>query len=316
MSQTKTKKKYSLLSTIIMILCIIAIFVLLKASGTASRNNLSAANGIIAQLNVLICTILVVSNHKRGFLFCLLYNIIYGAFLAIVVVGIRRQTTAAPGVVTCLFCLITAAIIYFSWKQQQKMNDQLNESYNKQIETNNIMRQKDEKLMVLAYTDMLTGLANRAKFNDVLDEYMGANQPFYIVCANIDNFRAINDNFGHNIGDAMLIHMSELFTQVIGENGLVARIGGDDFAIVMRHQGGDMGILQDIEQLRNMTGQPFAIDGNMFGTTMSFGIAAYPQQGATAEEVFIAADTALYTAKYTGKNRTFFASQGSSYYNA
>ena len=316
---TQTKKaapKHTVLSTIILILGIIMIFVLFALSSMFSQRNLYTANGIVSQLNVIVCTILVVTNHKRGYIAGMAFNILYMLFLCLVVIGVQKQWSSLPGAATCAINIITITIIYFAQKRQIKMNEQLNESYNKQIETNNIMRQKDEKLMALAYSDMLTGLANRARFNDVLDEYMQDAQPFYIICANIDNFRGINDNFGHNIGDAMLVHMSEVMTQAIGETGTIARIGGDDFAIVMRHQGGDMGVLQDIESLRNQLGQPFPIDGNMFGATVSFGIAAYPQQGATAEEVLIAADTALYTAKYTGKNRTFFASQGSSYYNA
>ncbi len=306
--------KHSVGSNIMFGICIVLTVVLVFLSNKFSKSGLTAANGIVAQLQVVVSTLMVVTNHRRGYIVSTAFNIVYMVYLAVFIVGRLNQTSAIPGTITNAITIVTITLIYISWKRQQKMHDDLNESYNKQIETNNIMRQKDEKLLQLAYSDMLTGLPNRARFMDILNEYMEESQPFYVICANIDGFRTINDNFGHNTGDAMLMKMAERLTTFIGENGVVARIGGDDFAMVMRNTGGDQGVLQDVEELRMNIAEPFAVGENMFGATFSFGIAAYPQEGYTSEDILVAADTALYNAKINGKNRTFFARQDTSYY--
>ncbi|HEV7305923.1 GGDEF domain-containing protein [Ensifer sp.] len=156
----------------------------------------------------------------------------------------------------------------------------------------------------LAKHDRLTGLLNRSGFDDMLAAaLLKANtHPFTLVYADLDEFKAVNDRFGHAAGDAVLVAMAERFRDRVAPNGTVARLGGDEFAVILgdcsenKARGLASGLVADAQT-------PVAFGGQMLVVGGSAGIAFAPRHGLTARQLLLAADEALYLAKRRGRNR-------------
>ena len=162
-----------------------------------------------------------------------------------------------------------------------------------------------------AQTDALTGLANRRTLDERLDEEVDRaarlSSNLSLVIADIDNFKQINDTYGHQTGDAILAAFSRVLSETVREIDLPARYGGEEFAIVL--PGTQLtGARLLSEKIRRAVAD-VSVDGpegERVGVTASFGAAAYPTHSSVAALVR-AADEALYEAKQTGKNRVVTA---------
>jgi diguanylate cyclase (GGDEF)-like protein len=162
-----------------------------------------------------------------------------------------------------------------------------------------------------AQTDALTNLANRRALDERLDDEvdharrLGTNIAF--VIADIDNFKSINDRYGHQTGDEVLRRVSRAFAETVRELDLPGRYGGEEFALVLpgTNLSGARALAEKIRKSLEellVTGP----DGSPFQVTASFGAACFPAQS-SVEELVAAADAALYEAKRTGKNRVVTA---------
>ena len=158
------------------------------------------------------------------------------------------------------------------------------------------------QLSLAASTDDLTGLLNRRGFNQRLAEELRratrSEQGLALVVGDLDRFKDINDRFGHPAGDLALKRVSELLSECARESDTVARLGGEEFALVLPYTE-PPGALAMAERVRKLIRDEFAAEG----LTISFGIAAYPDDGDTQVQLMRAADNALYTAKELGRDR-------------
>jgi diguanylate cyclase (GGDEF)-like protein len=166
---------------------------------------------------------------------------------------------------------------------------------------------KDEQLYYQANYDALTALPNRLYFKDQLARrYAQAQrepQPFGLLFIDLDNFKSINDSLGHAAGDEVLRQTAERLKQCVRETDTVTRLGGDEFTIILSQIRATRDTESVAEHVLQSMAAPFSIAGNEHFLNASIGIALYPEDGKSAEELLRNADTAMYRAKEGGRGR-------------
>jgi diguanylate cyclase (GGDEF)-like protein len=167
-----------------------------------------------------------------------------------------------------------------------------------------------ERVKQLAYLDGLTGIFNRRFFElRIMEEIERARRygsGMAVVMADIDQFKRLNDEFGHLLGDEVLRQVSSLFHQQLRKIDVVCRYGGEEFAILLT-QITTRQAIAIAEKLRRMV-ESFQFPGVPRTITISAGVAAFPVHGRTRDEMIRAADSGLYAAKQAGRNRVCLAS--------
>jgi len=167
-------------------------------------------------------------------------------------------------------------------------------------------RQTAAQLAYLAERDSLTGLYNRHRFQQELARMISdcdrGHHAGALLFFDLDEFKVINDNFGHRAGDAVLIRVASEVGALVRRNEVFARLGGDEFALLLPNAGEDE-VIQLAERIVRAIGAiPFRFEGQNLRLTSSLGIALYPRHAADADTLITHADTAMYQAKQAGKN--------------
>jgi diguanylate cyclase (GGDEF)-like protein len=166
-----------------------------------------------------------------------------------------------------------------------------------------------QRVRELAYRDGLTGIFNRRFFEmRILEELERARRyslVLSVVMIDLDGFKALNDEFGHLLGDEALRQMMTVFTQQMRKVDIVCRYGGDEFGILLPETNSQKAF-SALEKLRRAVAA-WAFPGVPRPVTMSAGIACFPEHGTSRDELIKAADDALYRAKQTGRNRVLTA---------
>ncbi len=174
-------------------------------------------------------------------------------------------------------------------------------------------RQLSEKhLSDLAYTDMLTGLPNRAlvldRLRDAIVEARSGQSGLAVLMADLDGLKSANDTYGHQAGDAVLQVTAQRFLACIRDRDTLARLGGDEFCVVLPRVRGGHDTALIAARLVEAARQPIPIKGRDVCVGVSVGIALFPDHGGTPDELIAAADAALYEAKRGGRSRHVTAS--------
>lgn len=167
-------------------------------------------------------------------------------------------------------------------------------------------RQTAEQLIYLAERDFLTGLYNRHRFQEELERMLAETDRRKAACAllffDLDEFKYINDTYGHRAGDAVLIRIAGEVNALVRRNEVFSRLGGDEFAILTQDTS-EAEIAELAERVVRAVSQiPFHFQGQNLRLTTSVGIAIYPLHANNAEDLIAHADTAMYQAKESGKN--------------
>ncbi len=158
-----------------------------------------------------------------------------------------------------------------------------------------------ERLKEASYTDPLTGTWNRRRFFEEMKRRIKKGKPFVLVFLDLDNFKYLNDTFGHLYGDKILVDIAKTIKKYVKEAGFISRYGGDEFALVMGYQ--DEKILRKlIEKIREYVERK----GEKWGITVSGGVARYPEDAVELERLIHIADVKLYQAKRRGGNRVVY----------
>ena len=171
------------------------------------------------------------------------------------------------------------------------------------------------QLSHLAYTDSLTGLANRVRFTDTLRTML---RPSFcggrvaLLMLDLDGFKAVNDDYGHDAGDAVLEVAARRIAGCLREEDTAARLGGDEFGIIIPRLEADESAALVALRVLGAFAAPISLGMREVTVGASIGIAVIPTHADTAEGLLVAADTALYTAKRAGKGRYAWATKRSS----
>ncbi|MGD2118612.1 MAG: EAL domain-containing protein [Chromatiales bacterium] len=165
----------------------------------------------------------------------------------------------------------------------------------------------------LAHHDMLTGLLNRFSLQNRLQQAIFSarrdKQQVAIFFIDLDRFKSVNDTLGHNIGDELLKLVAERLSACVRESDIVARIGGDEFVVVLTGLNDDSRVISYAEKMLKRLAATYHINGNELVSSPSIGISVFPNDGADESELIKNADVAMYHAKEQGRNNFQFFSE-------
>lgn len=168
----------------------------------------------------------------------------------------------------------------------------------------------EEKIKHMAYHDPLTNLPNRLLFYDRLTNAINRSKrtkhKVAVLFFDMDNFKRINDTLGHSIGDELLVETGKRISCCMREYDTVARLSGDEFAVLLQNIERNEDMLSIVSRIQQKFSLPFFLTGNTIELSTSIGIAMYPEDGSTPEELLKNADTAMYKAKEQGRNKYLF----------
>lgn len=178
-----------------------------------------------------------------------------------------------------------------------------------------IMRRQThaQRITHLANYDILTNLPNRSLFHDRLQQAImharRRQEHFALLFIDLDGFKAVNDNFGHDYGDALLVEVGQRLREMVRTSDTVARLGGDEFTIILTATALETDATLVAEKIITRLTEPFIIRGEEIRMGASIGVAIYPEQGSDNDNLLKAADRAMYQAKNGGRNRVMVASK-------
>lgn len=205
--------------------------------------------------------------------------------------------------VTLLVLLIEARFIFYPMEQSIKAKVlELKDSLDKI----SLLTEKQGELEKLANQDPLTGLHNLKAAVEVLEKKLTHSQLIHkkmaLLFLDLDDFKPINDRFGHTAGDHVLVETAKRLSTLLRESDTAFRIGGDEFLVAL----GDVGSLEHMQQvcdrLLESLNLPHSFQGNQFQVGVSIGCAVFPDHASSFQELKKVADKAMYKAKARGKN--------------
>ncbi|MDB5041680.1 MAG: hypothetical protein JWN27_2406 [Candidatus Eremiobacteraeota bacterium] len=185
------------------------------------------------------------------------------------------------------------------------------QAHRAEVERSRLLEANQARLRHEATHDSLTGLPNRTFFQERLAAALETarsrpDQIYAVLFVDLDEFKSINDSLGHMAGDALLMAVADRMRATVGADDFIARIGGDEFALLLTHRH-DLGHIEDaVETIQDALVAPMLIEGRSVYNTASIGIAVIEPTEEKIEEVLRNADTAMYHAKSLGRGRHAF----------
>ncbi|MBR0555876.1 diguanylate cyclase [Ciceribacter sp. L1K23] len=175
-----------------------------------------------------------------------------------------------------------------------------------------LLAESESRIRHLALHDPLSGLANRLNFDQQLARAAAdaKRRPFAAIACDLDRFKAVNDTHGHAAGDTVIRTVADRLRHTVGDQGLVGRIGGDEFVILVTAFSDRHRLMLLATQIMAAVGEPIALDGGaVVDVGVSLGITVSPDCGTLPTEIMAAADRALYASKAGGRGRALFATE-------
>lgn len=207
--------------------------------------------------------------------------------------NLHRQTFLLFALSALGFVTVLASGIFLTFHKVEKSERSLN--------------QENQVLTIAALHDPLTGLPNRLLLDDRLSVAVaahGRSQGLLAICfVDLDGFKSINDQFGHDAGDTVLKTTSERLLGCVRENDTVARLGGDEFVLLINHLDDAQQASEILQRLLVQLRGPIDYVGKQLGIGASIGYTIYPEDSSNPDLLIEHADSAMYAAKRAGKNR-------------
>ena len=207
-----------------------------------------------------------------------------------------RSTAIIISLIALLVTVLTSFWIYTLYRSKERL------------------RISEAKIRQQANFDSLTGLYNRHKFyeilNDEIDNARDDNMRFALLFLDLDEFKDVNDTLGHGVGDALLRRVANRLRNRVRSHDVVARLGGDEFTIIIHNVKKTSDLASIANNICDAISSEFRIQGHSINVSTSVGITQYPDDASSSEEMLINADQAMYASKEGGRNRyTFFTDE-------
>ncbi|MGJ8529365.1 diguanylate cyclase domain-containing protein [Maritalea sp.] len=194
-------------------------------------------------------------------------------------------------VLSVLLALVAIGLFFISYRYSKVVRRiQKSEAHNK----------------FMAEHDALTGLPNRLQFDNELDHIIakGELDRCAIICTDLDRFKDVNDTFGHQAGDAVIKEVANRVAKAVGDRGMAARVGGDEFIILLRDGLNEDSVMMLCDTIIDSVSEEVVFDNGRASVGASIGVAWWPDDAVTAKTVIRSADQALYRAKELGRGQT------------
>lgn len=264
-----------------MIACVFTYLFLEAAIVFLGQTGENQMNGVLVACEFLMCLFLVWVDNKKGVVFsCIL--LLFSLSNTMREIFFAHATSPIPGMINIIIYGIVILIL------------------------GTIFRKRDKQ----AVTDFLTGLRNRRGLYKLLQIKVEDEKPFHVVYIDLGNFKIINDNYGHQYGDDLLKTIAQRMTQIIGKNGILTRIGGDEFVLVLDGKVNVRAVTKDIlDKISEKI--TLEIEGTKVDSYISAyaGIASYPNDSTNPENLVKYADIAMYDASKNKTERICFFNQ-------
>ena len=168
----------------------------------------------------------------------------------------------------------------------------------------------EQRIYNMAYYDSLTQLSNRAQFHEHLERHIvqakRTSQKFAIIYIDLDNFKGVNDSYGHECGDSYLSAFAEHLRTKISKSDFISRLGGDEFCIVLHGICGEDEVMAAAQRCLEFGDQPIVINNHSIHPKLSVGISIFPEHGEQPDQIVKSADMAMYYVKQNGKQNIAF----------
>ena len=290
------------IKTIITVLLFIATLYIIRLDLEIVFNHFTIDNssirGILVNFQLLLSIILVLVTINKGYIIAYILNI-YSITMVLINIFIMNNYWALPGFTSYIIALIIITILYFYRSRLLS-----------QLET---LLEQRKKLKHLVYHDNLTNIANRKKIIEQLNELIMKSKEndsnFSLVFIDLNDFKNINDSLGHYVGDYILKKLVNRITSNMHQDDILGRFGGDEFALIIRRDLNKDEIIEYINRLKSLLLNDFTFKNRSIKLSASFGIAIYPSDGQTTNELFKSADIAMYKAKNNSTKSIAFNSR-------
>ncbi|MCI1966806.1 MAG: GGDEF domain-containing protein [Oscillospiraceae bacterium] len=190
---------------------------------------------------------------------------------------------------------------------------QLRENISELRLLNQELKQKERSIQRLAYYDHLTGVANRALFYEMAEKFLYAaernREILGLMFIDVDNFKQINDTYGHEAGDKVLVQVSEILTAATRRNDIVARYGGDEFLILLPQIKEPDNYKIVVSKILRAKRDALVSNGVSVKICLSFGVSFFPQDGCSVDQLIVKADRAMYVAKQQEGDNCYYAAE-------
>lgn len=292
---------------ILILSSILLIFTIVFNWSSPAKNRIELRILINTVIYIMFITCGIFLSGERSLLLYFLYYLVFiGALLTLS----RRQLLFEIG-------FITVCIIIVTIHQGLHFSDILNSLVYQLIpfwviayvgaEIYQQAQEAKHQLERLSLTDTLTGMWNVRTFNSFLDREIDRSERyehiFALMMLDVDNLKQINDTHGHLVGSAMIRHTGTIIINVLRKTDIAARFGGDEFVLLLPETDQDDAIIVGERICRAIHTEAYQLNNYNITTSVSIGIATFPVNGSTPEELISNADRALYRSKKSGKNR-------------
>ncbi|NNJ09143.1 EAL domain-containing protein [Chloroflexales bacterium ZM16-3] len=221
-----------------------------------------------------------------------------------VAAALTKLSQGAPQVCfECRLCARDGASHWYTWQITRDTKSSLSYGIGRDI---SVQKHTEQMLDYQAHYDLVTGLPNRYLFSDRLDQEViaarAADSSFALCVIDLDRFNHINDALGHATGDEVLAFVAMRLRSVIGSHVMLARMGGDEFTLILRHVQTPDEAITRARRILDILEQPLPINGQDLFISASIGISLFPRDGQDATTLLRHADSAMYRVKAAGRN--------------